>query len=103
MSLSSGLTLRQICYGIFVPMLLIGCISHSVVYGEIRLATDSVLPALIMHTISNFIGNVLLINGTLQYNSGQEQFFSIGVEGIISIIVMLAIGYWLHLRRVNIE
>ena len=85
----------------FVPLLLMGSISHSVVYGEIRLATDSVIPAWIMHTIGNTIGNVLLINGIVQFNSGQELFFSLGVEGIIGIVMMLAIGYWLHLRRLK--
>ena len=85
----------------FVPLLLMGSISHSVVYGEIRLATDSVMPALIMHTIGNTIGNVLLINGIVQFSFGQELFFSLGIEGIISIIMMFAIGYWLHLRRMK--
>jgi hypothetical protein len=85
----------------FVPLLLIGCISHSVVYGEIRLATDSAIPAWIMHTIGNTFGSVLLMNGIVQFHSGQELFLSPGTEGIISIIMMFAIGYWLHKRRVK--
>jgi len=80
----------------FVPLLLAGTISQSVVYGEIRLATASVWPAWLMHTIGNAFGNTLLLSGFIQLNFGLELWFSPGAEGIISIISMFAIGYWLH-------
>jgi membrane protease YdiL (CAAX protease family) len=87
----------------FVPLLLIGTISQSVVYGEIRLATSSVLPAWFMHTIGNTIGNTLLLASFIQLSSGKELWFSPGVESVISIILMFAVGYWLHNWRKNIE
>jgi membrane protease YdiL (CAAX protease family) len=87
----------------FVPLLLVGTFSQSVVYGEIRLATGSVLPAWVMHTIGNAIGNTLLLSGFIQLGSGRELVFSPGAEGVISIILMFAAGYWLHRRRKNIE
>jgi hypothetical protein len=40
----------------FVPLLLLGTVSQSVVYGDIRLATASVWPAWAMHTIGNARG-----------------------------------------------
>jgi len=85
----------------FVPLLLIGTISQSVVYGEIRLATVSVWPAWIMHTIGNAIGNTLLLSEFIKLNPGKELLFSPGAEGISSIILMFAIGYWLHHQRKN--
>lgn len=85
----------------FIPMLLVGTISQSTVYGEIRLATGSVLPAWIMHTIGNTIGNFLLGNGIVHLRSGWELVVSPGAESVISIIVMFAIGYWVHTRRVK--
>ena len=85
----------------FIPMLLVGTISQSTVYGEIRLATGSVLPAWIMHTIGNTIGNFLLSNGIVHLRSGWELVVSPGAESVISIIVMFAIGYWVHTRRVK--
>jgi membrane protease YdiL (CAAX protease family) len=91
------LTSKMLWY--FIPLLLAGTISQSVVYGEIRLATNSVLPAWIMHTIGNTIGNALLLSNYLQLSSGKELWFSPGAEGIISILLMFVIGYWLHLRR----
>ena len=87
----------------FVPLLLMGTFSQSVVYGEIRLATGSVLPAWLMHTIGNAIGNTLLLSNSVQLTPGRELWFSPGAESVISIILMFAIGYWLHRRRKNVE
>ena len=95
------LTANMLWY--FVPLLLVGTISQSIVYGEIRLATASVLPAWVMHTIGNNIGNTLLLSGFIQLSSGKELWFSPGAESITSIILMFAVGYWLHQRRKNIE
>jgi len=87
----------------FVPLLLVGTFSQSVVYGEIRLATASVLPAWAMHTIGNAIGNTLLLSNFIQLSPAKELWFSPGVESVISIILMFAVGYWLHQRRKSIE
>jgi len=86
----------------FIPLLMVGTISQSAVYSEIRLATNSVLPAWIIHTLGNAIGNALLLNNYLQLNSGKEVWFSPGVESLVSITLMFSIGYWLHQRRKNI-
>jgi len=85
----------------FVPLLLMGTISQSVVYGEIRLATDSVWPAWIMHTIGNAIGNTLLLSELIQLNPGKELLLSPGSESISSMILMFSIGYWLNHQRKN--
>jgi membrane protease YdiL (CAAX protease family) len=87
----------------FVPLLLLGTFSQSVVYGEIRLATASVLPAWVMHTIGNAIGNALLLSTFIQLSPGRELWVSPGAESVISIVLMFAVGYWLHQRRKNIE
>jgi membrane protease YdiL (CAAX protease family) len=83
----------------FVPLLLVGTFSQSVVYGEIRLATGSVLPAWAMHTIGNGIGNALLLSSLIQLAPGRELWVSPGAESVISIVLMFAVGYWLHRRR----
>lgn len=85
----------------FVPLLLVGTFSQSVVYGEIRLATASVLPAWVMHTIGNAIGNTLLLSGFIQFDPGWELLVSPGAESVVSIVLMFATGYWLHRRRKN--
>ena len=83
----------------FVPLLLIGTVSQSVVYGEIRLATDSVWPAWLMHTIGNTFGNALLLSGFIILSTGNEIWFTPGAEGIVSIILFLVFGYLLQKRR----
>jgi membrane protease YdiL (CAAX protease family) len=88
---------------VFVPLLLLGTVSQSIVYGEIRLATNSVLPAWIMHTIGNTLGNTLLLTGLIHLNPGKELFFSPGAESIVSIFLMFVSGYWLHQRRKNMN
>jgi membrane protease YdiL (CAAX protease family) len=83
----------------FVPLLLVGTIGQSAVYGEIRLATGSVWPAWAMHTIGNTLGNALLLSGSVQLAPGRELWYSPGAEGAISVLVAFAAGYWLHRRR----
>jgi membrane protease YdiL (CAAX protease family) len=83
----------------FVPLLLVGTFSQSVVYGEIRLATASVLPAWVMHTVGNGLGNALLLSGLLKLAPDREVWFSPGAEGVVSIILMFLIGYGLYQRR----
>lgn len=83
----------------FIPFLLLGTISQSVVYGEIRMATNSVWPAWVMHTIGNAFGNALLLSGFMQLTPGQEYLFTPGAEGVLSVVLMFAVGYWLYQRR----
>jgi membrane protease YdiL (CAAX protease family) len=83
----------------FVPLFLMGTFSQAVIYGEIRLATSSVLPAWIMHTIGNTIGSALLLSSFVQLRPGLELWFSPGVESIVSIILMFTLGVWLHQQR----
>jgi len=87
----------------FIPMFSVGIISQSVVYGEIRLATGSVLPAWVMHTIGSAIANALLLSSFIQFDQGWELLISPGAEGAVSIVLMFAIGFWLHRRRMNAQ
>lgn len=95
--------LTQDLFWYFVPLLFLGTISQSVVYGEIRLATNSVLPAWLMHTLGNAIGNALLLSGFLTLHAGRELLASPGAEGVVSIVLMFIVGYWLHQRRKALE
>jgi membrane protease YdiL (CAAX protease family) len=85
----------------FIPMFLLGVIGQSVVYGEIRLATSSVVPAWVMHTIGNAVSNALLLSGFVKFDPGWQLLVSPGAESVVSIVLMFAIGLWLHRRRIN--
>jgi hypothetical protein len=56
-----------------------------------------------MHTIGNTIGNPLLSSGFVQLGRGRELWFSPGAEGVVSMVLVFAAGYWLHQRRRNTE
>jgi membrane protease YdiL (CAAX protease family) len=87
----------------FVPLFLAGTVSQSIVYGEIRLATHSVWPAWAMHAIGNTVANTLLLSGFVQLRPGSELWFSLGAEGVVSIVLMFAVGLWLHRRRKQVD
>jgi membrane protease YdiL (CAAX protease family) len=87
--------------GRFIPFFLLGSISHSIVYGEIRLATNSVWPAWLMHTVGNTLGTALLSSGLWRMQAGMEFYFSPGAESLAATVVMTVTGIALHRRRLR--
>jgi membrane protease YdiL (CAAX protease family) len=86
----------------FAAFAMLGIITSSFVYGEIRLLTDSVWPAVLMHAIGNTLSEVLILRAFIRMTSGQEFLFSPGPEGlfIIAYSILTAIGlYLLRMRR----
>lgn len=86
-------------YLIFVTFFLLGTISQSIVYGEIRIKTESVLPAWLMHTIGSIFGTAFLTGGILNISSGYEMIYSSGTDSIIGSIIMLITGIFLVNKR----
>ncbi len=83
----------------FFPMFFFGVVALSMIYGEIRLLTRSVWPALLMHTVSNAFATPLFLNGFIRISPGADIFVSPGPESIISIVVYSAIGLGLYRFR----
>jgi hypothetical protein len=52
-----------------------------------------------MHTIGISFDNAILLSGFIQLTPGWESLVSPGAEGIVSIVLMFTVGYWLHRRR----
>ena len=69
--------------GLFVLWLFLGTIANSIVCGEVRMQTDSVWPAFLMHAVSNVVNNTLLLRGSVKMASGKELLTSLGIEGIL--------------------
>ncbi len=88
-----------------VPLFLcffVGAIVSSIIYGEIRMQTDSVWPAFLMHAISNAVNNTLLLQGFVKITSGKELLVSPGIEGILGIVFLTLLGIGIYsLRRRN--
>ena len=78
------------------PRLVIGCMAASVVYGEIRLRTGSVWPAVVMHATSNAVAYALLDDEVLTQLEPTPWLFSPGITGMTVIVlttILAAIVY----------
>lgn len=77
---------------LFVLCFFLGAVAHSVVYGEIRIITGSVWPAFLMHAAANIFINTLVLQGFARIADGLELIFSPGIEGVLGILFMAAVG-----------
>ncbi len=68
-----------------VPRLIIGTVIVAVVYGEIRLVTGSVWPAVLMHTTGNAFVGALLADDVLDVANSTARVFSPGADGLVVI------------------
>ncbi|MBN2500193.1 MAG: CPBP family intramembrane metalloprotease [Anaerolineales bacterium] len=84
---------------VFLPLVFLGTIAASILYGEIRIRTNSVWPAVLLHTIVNAVALTLLTENLVQFKAGLDAFFSPGIEGILMIILTAGVGVWLYNRR----
>lgn len=84
----------------FIPMSIIGLITASIVYGEIRLLTNLVWPPLLMHVIGNALVDVLVVRGFVKIVPGMDFLVSPGHQAILTTIFFLLAGIGLRqLRR----
>jgi membrane protease YdiL (CAAX protease family) len=83
---------------VFIPLALLTIMSYSLVFGEIRLLTNSLWPVLLMHAVEDALVNPLLVGGFVKVKPESEFFFSPGVSALV-IIFFVAIGIFLHKLR----
>jgi membrane protease YdiL (CAAX protease family) len=83
----------------FIPLVSIGITASAILYGEIRLITGTVWPAVLMHTISNILINTLIIGGYVKMSQQAEMVVTPGMEGILSIIIIAVMGVGVYLWR----
>lgn len=85
------------------PRFILGTIIFAVVYGEIRIRTSSVWPAVLMHWMGNTIANTLMSGfaneGFVSLVPGKEWLGSFGVEGVVMIAFFGLLGGYLYLKR----
>jgi membrane protease YdiL (CAAX protease family) len=86
-----------------LPRFVLGAIAFAVAYGEIRVRTGSVCPAVLMHWMGNTFANTLLTGsageGFVSFVPGREWLGSFGVEGALMIAFFGLLGGALYLRR----
>jgi hypothetical protein len=85
----------------FIIMALLGIFPLALVFGELRLKTNSVWPAYIAHNITNAISAQLIADGFVKFKPNAEFIFSPGNEGIIIMALFWAIGLWMMRKPSN--
>jgi membrane protease YdiL (CAAX protease family) len=82
----------------FIPLSIVVMISWAMVYGEIRLLTNSIWPAVLMHMVEDAFLNLLFTEHIIQIVPGTDWLVS-PVNGIISIFFFITLGVGLHHMR----
>ncbi len=86
-----------------LPRFILGTIVFAVVYGEIRIRTGSVWPAVLMHWVGNTLANTLLTGSAgeefVSLVPGKEWLGSFGVEGMFVIVLFGLLGSVLYMKR----
>ena len=82
----------------FIPLTIVVMISWSIVFGEIRLATNSIWPAVLMHMVEDAFLNQLFTEHHIRIIPGTDWLVS-PVNGLISIIFFIALGVGLRQLR----
>ena len=75
----------------FIPLALITIVAYSFVFGEIRLITGSIWPAVLMHAVEDALVNPLIIEEFIKIKPGMDIVFSPGVS-ILAIVFFSASG-----------
>jgi membrane protease YdiL (CAAX protease family) len=71
----------------------------AITYGELRLLSQSVWPAVILHSVANAITATLLLDGFVELQGALGVVFSPGNDGILHSVLFALIGVGLHLYR----
>jgi membrane protease YdiL (CAAX protease family) len=75
----------------------IGILPAAVIYGELRLRTGSVWPAVLIHTSGNLFFDVLAARKFFQFASpATEAIFTPAMFGAGAIVLNCAVGLWLY-------
>ena len=84
----------------FIAMAVPSLVAVSVVYGELRLLTNSVWPPLIAHTIGNALIDVLVVRGFVRVEPAIGYWVSPGYQSLLSIAFFAVVGIVLHRWRI---
>ena len=84
----------------FIVMALIAIFPTALVYGELRLKTDSLWPAFLAHNLINAINAPLMFSGFIVLRPNTDFIFSPGTDGLLMMVIFWGVGLWM-LRKTN--
>ena len=83
----------------FIVMGLLGIFPTALVYGELRLKTDSLWPAFLAHNVANAMSAQLVMEGFVTLKPNTELFFSPGLDGLLMIAFSWILGIWMLQKK----
>jgi membrane protease YdiL (CAAX protease family) len=84
----------------YIPLAIVVAISWAFVYGELRLLTNSIWPAVLMHAVEDALLFTLVIDRHIQILPGTDWLIS-PMNGLVSVVLFLAIGVGLRQLRIR--
>ncbi|MEI7847482.1 MAG: CPBP family intramembrane glutamic endopeptidase, partial [Chloroflexota bacterium] len=85
---------------IFLALTFIGLIPTAILYGELRIATDSVWPAVLIHTTANVFFDALVMQKFFNIpNPIAELIVTPGLYSLLTLAINISVGLWLYRRR----
>ncbi len=86
----------------FLLLSLVGMFPTAIVYGELRLLTGSVWPAVLIHTSANVFFDALLLQGIFSTpDTGASLLISPGLFSLATLVTNALVGLWLYRRRTS--
>lgn len=80
----------------FMGLGIVTLIITAITYGELRLWSRSVWPAVVLHSVANGVTATFLLNGFVQLNGGLGILFSPGNDGIVHSLLFALVGLGLY-------
>jgi membrane protease YdiL (CAAX protease family) len=91
--------------GTSIPVFLVlgffSVISTSILFGELRLISNSVWPVFVLHEVVNAVSLPLIFNGFIKLNGTAGIIFSPTNEGIVTSILLSLAGWFLYQYRIK--
>ena len=87
----------------FIVLGFVALFPTALVFGELRLKTNSLWPAFIAHNITNAISAQLIIEGFVKFKPNTDFIFSPNTDGIVMMILFWAVGLWMLKRRTHMN
>lgn len=81
------------------PRVILGTTVAAVIYGEIRLRTGTVWPAVVMHASGNAIAAALLDDNVLTQNETTSWIFTPGIDGLVVLTTTALVASLLFIKR----
>jgi membrane protease YdiL (CAAX protease family) len=85
----------------FVLLSLLALLPTAVIFGELRMQTNSIWPVMLIHTVANAVTLVILSEGFVSLNPGLEFFFIPAIGGLLCTILSCILAYGIYKRGLN--